>query len=96
MTLIGKLLKEFEEVLGLERCKAILYNESIDDGKEVILSKKEYAIVMSTLETWLKFSINYKYKTYIRKEIHIENIETYAYTYKKTGNDYKIIDKEVI
>lgn len=110
MTIIGKLLEEYNKIeQGLEISETVRYNEGNDDSNQMFVSlpnteeiylpdEEEYARVMSVLETWLKSNPVFRRKKYLRKEIQSTEVDkTYAYTFKKLkANEYILIDKEEI
>ena len=102
MTIIGKLIEKWSKIeqgLEISGRRVIIENNNSnnnDDEEEIKLPEQEYAVVMSTLNTWLLTSKQYGRKKYLQKEIQATDNNAFAYTFKRKGNKYIIIDKEAI
>ena len=98
MTIIGKLLEEYNKIeQGLEISETVRYNEDNQD-EEIILSPDEYKRVMATLETWLKSNPQFRKQKYLEKGIQSTDDEAYAYIFKKVGGikKYIVIYRQII
>ena len=101
MTIIGKLLEKWSKIeqgLEISDRRVIIENNNgnNNDEEEIKLPEQEYAVVMSTLNTWLLTSRQYGRKKYLRKEIQATDNNAFAYTFKRKGNKYIIIHKKEI
>ena len=101
MTIIGKLLEKWSKIeqgLEISDRRVIIENNNgnNNDEEEIKLPEQEYAVVMSTLNTWLLTSKQHGRKKYLQKGIQATDNNAYIYTFMKKGIKYTIIDKEII
>ncbi len=99
MTIIGKLLEKWsktEQGLEISDRRVIIENNNDNNDEEIKLPEQEYAVVMSTLNTWLLTSKQYGRKKYLQKEIQATDNNAYGYTLKRKGTKYIITHKKEI
>ena len=101
MTIIGKLIEKWsktEQGLEISDRRVIIENnnDNNNDDEEIKLPEQEYAVVMSTLNTWLLTSKQYGRKKYLQKEIQATDNNAYGYTLKRKGTKYIITHKKEI
>lgn len=101
MTIYGELLKKYEEVLGVERCKIILYNAGIESTNPLIEGFDDFdwsdlELNPTDLPTWVQSELNSNIPSFaIDEDIlprYVGNFTFFVKYNKILALDYVVID----